>query len=370
MSLIPGRVGLQQRVLPSYRAPLFDLLAQRCSQGLSVFAGQPRVAEMIPAGTSLQNAHYYPANNLHLLKGGLYLCWQSNLLDWLEDWQPHTLILEANPRYTHSPAAVRWMHRRGGKVIGWGLGAPQAKGLLSGARLAARRRFLQQFDALLTYSNQGAAEYAACGIPRERIFVAPNAAAPRPTHVLPQRQAEFGSAGSVVLFVGRLQARKRLDLLLRACAQLEIEVRPQLWIVGDGEMRPSLEQLAAQVYPLAHFFGAKQGAELEQLFRAADLFVLPGTGGLAVQQAMSFGLPVMVAEADGTQVDLVRAENGWQLPAGDGAALKTALQTALADVPRLRLMGAASFRIVAEEINLERMVDVFAQALAFVGEGA
>lgn len=368
MSLISGRVGLQQRVLPAYRAPLFDLLAQRCPQGLSIFAGQPRPTEMIAAGASLQNAHYYPANNLHLLKGGLYLCWQSNLLDWLEDWQPYTLILEANPRYIHSPAAMRWIRRRGGKLIGWGLGAPAAKGLLARARLAARRRFLQQFDALLTYSNQGAAEYVASGIPRERIFVAPNAAAPRPTHALPPRLAEFGS-GAVVLFVGRLQARKRLDLLLHACAQLEGEVRPQVWIVGEGEMRPSLEQLAAQVYPQTRFFGAKQGAELEPFFRAADLFVLPGTGGLAVQQAMSFGLPVMVAESDGTQVDLVRPENGWQLPAGDGAALKAALQNALADLPRLRQMGAASFRIVVEEINLEHMVDVFAQALAFVGEG-
>ena len=41
-------------------------------------------------------------------------------------------------------------------------------------------------------------------------------------------------------------------------------------------------------------------------FAGADLFVLPGTGGLAVQEAMSYALPVIVAKGDGTQEDLVR----------------------------------------------------------------
>ena len=38
----PGRLGLQQRVLPAYRAPFFDLLAGACQGGLSVFAGEAR----------------------------------------------------------------------------------------------------------------------------------------------------------------------------------------------------------------------------------------------------------------------------------------------------------------------------------------
>ena len=49
--------------------------------------------------------------------------------------------------------------------------------------------------------------------------------------------------------------------------------------------------------------------------------MLPGTGGLAVQQAMAHGLPVIVAQGDGTQDDLVRPENGWQIPPDDLAAL-------------------------------------------------
>ena len=126
--------------------------------------------------------------------------------------------------------------------------------------------------------------------------------------------------------------------------------------------------LAKQVYPSAEFIGAKLGAELDPYFAQADLFILPGTGGLAVQQAMSHGLPVLVAKGDGTQDDLVRDANGWQIPPEDYAALVEALRLALSDVKRLREMGKESYRIVKEEINLEKMVEVFVKALNSLNE--
>ncbi len=89
----------------------------------------------------------------------------------------------------------------------------------------------------------------------------------------------------------------------------------------------------------------------------------PGTGGLAVQQAMRWGLPVIAAQGDGTLDDLVQPENGWRVPPGDLQALTRTLQSALEDLPRLRRMGQASFQIVQEQANIEKMVEVFIQAL-------
>jgi len=140
-------------------------------------------------------------------------------------------------------------------------------------------------------------------------------------------------------------------------------VPPRLVIVGDGPEREGLEKLAKQVFPTAEFVGARHGDELNPYFVEADLFVLPGTGGLAVQQAMSYGLPVVVAKGDGTQDDLVRAENGWQIPPGDFSALVSTMRAALSDINRLRKMGDESYRIVSREINLEKMVEVFVGAL-------
>ncbi len=178
MSHYSGRLALQQRVLPSYRVPFFDLLAQACDGGMSLFAGMPRPVEMIVSGKP-QVAKYHEAKNIHLFGGAFYLCYQRGFVDWLEEWNPDSLIVEANPRYLSTSSAVKWMHARGRKVIGWGLGSPPVSGFRKQRRLA----FINQFDAMLAYSQRGADEYAALGFPREKIFVAHNSVSPAPDKI-------------------------------------------------------------------------------------------------------------------------------------------------------------------------------------------
>ena len=362
-----GRVGLQQRVLPSYRRAFFDMFSLACSGGLSVFAGKPLPEEQINTTDHLDAAVFFPAKNWHIFRMGspFYQCWQFGLLDWLESWQPDALIVEANPRYRSTSRAIGWMHAHGKPVLGWGLGAPELSGFLGNIRRRARHKFLSSLDGLVAYSQRGADQYHALGIPLERIFVAPNAVASRPEKHPPKRSKTFTDRPKL-LFVGRLQARKRIDLLLQACAGLPEDLQPQVWIVGDGPARREFEETAAQIYPQAQFLGARYGSDLDSYFDTADLFVLPGTGGLAVQQAMAHALPVIVAQGDGTQDDLVRPENGWRIQDDDLTALTETIQMALNDPQKLRDMGEASYRIVSEEVNIQAMVRVFVQALASV----
>jgi glycosyltransferase involved in cell wall biosynthesis len=323
---------------------------------MSLFTGLPRPGEGIATASALKVADYEVGKNLHLFGGAFYLCYQPGLMDWLKRSNPDALIAEANPRYLSTRAAIAWMHQQKKPVIGWGLGSPPAGSFRKRRRLA----FLSQFEALIAYSQRGADEYAALGFPHEKIFVAHNAVSASPSFRVPLRPASFDLCPSV-LFIGRLQARKRVDRLLRACA--ELESKPRLVIVGDGPEREVLESLAKEIYPGAEFTGARDGEQLTPYLKEADLFVLPGTGGLAVQEAMSHGLPVIVAQGDGTQDDLVRKENGWQVPPDDFGALVSTLKEALSDVRRLRRMGEESYRIVKEEINIETMVETFVKAL-------
>ena len=351
-----GKLALQQRVLPSYRVPFFDLLASACEGGMSLFTGLPREEEGIAVANELRVASYTLGRNMHLLGGSLYLCYQPGLMEWLKRQDPDALIVEANPRYLSTSSAVKWIHKWNRPVLGWGLGSPP----VSGFRERRRVSFIHQFDALISYSQRGADEYAALGFPEEKIFVAHNSVALPPSAPIPSRPLTFDPRPNI-LFVGRLQARKRVDYLLRACAELKQDIR--LVIVGDGPERATVETLAKEIYPMAEFMGARHGAELKPYFAEADLFVLPGTGGLAVQEAMSYGLPVIVAQGDGTQDDLVRKENGWQIPPDDYGALVSTMKEALTDVARLRRMGEASYRIVKEEFNIEKMVEAFVTAL-------
>ena len=185
-----GRVGVQQRVLPDYRAAFIDRLAEECDGGLNLIAGAPRPAEAILTTDKLRIAGYTAARNIHLFHGAAYLCIQRGIPAWLRSWNPDVLILEANPRYISNAAARRWMQRRGRPVIGWGLGAPPLRGGASFLFEQIRRRTLSRFDALIAYSTRGAGEYEALGVRRSRIFVAPNAVTPSPGPP-PQRQCWF-----------------------------------------------------------------------------------------------------------------------------------------------------------------------------------
>ena len=271
--------------------------------------------------------------------------------------------MEANPRYLRTPRAVRWMHARRRPVIGWGLGAPRRRGVGRSARGGPAELF-------------GPVRRAGRLQPPGRRAVPPGRDCPRsgsswrPTRSPPARPSRprndrtiFAGGQATLLFVGRLQARKRIDLLLHACAALPADCRPRLWVVGDGPARAELEDPGpGRSIPRPNSWARSTAPSWNPIYLAADLFVLPGTGGLAVQQAMGYALPVIVAEGDGTQSDLVRAGNGWQVTARPaGRAGETAWHEALADPGRLRRMGNESYRIVRDEINLEKMVEVFAE---------
>jgi glycosyltransferase involved in cell wall biosynthesis len=352
-------VALQQRVLPAYRAPFFDALAAQVAAGVDVFAGFPRDSEAIHTAQRLTLARWTQAENVHILSGSAYFCYQRGLVGWLARLDPLALALEANWRYLATPRAVRWMTERRRPVLGWGLGAPRA-GPLAGW---VRRRFLHGLSGVVAYSTRGAAEYAAAGIPTQRIWVAPNSVE-EPLAAPPPRGP--GRRPLRVVFVGRLQARKRVESLLAACAS--VSPRPELWIVGDGPHRERLLSIAGRRFPSAVFTGALHGADLRRLLDAADLFALPGTGGLALQQALAHALPVIAAEGDGSQEDMVTPDNGWLVPAGDTTALMAALQGAVEARRRLPSMGEASLRLAQARFSPQVMLEVFVQALRTVLE--
>jgi glycosyltransferase involved in cell wall biosynthesis len=363
MTMDGVKLGILQRVLTDYRVPFFDYLAGQFPAGIEIAAGEPRPEEQIVSGKP-NVCGFHAVRNIHVMKGGMYLCQQVGVIEWLEQFQPDALIVEANPRYLATPQFVRWMRQHNRPVVGWGLGVPPGGTLRANIRLA----FLKQFDALLTYSRAGKAQYGSAGIPEDSVFVAPNAAAFRPIGEAPVHRVSFEDSPAVVIFVGRLQARKRVDLLLQACAQLEPDIQPGLVIVGDGPEKAALQALAAQIYPKTEFTGDLRGSALDDRFRAADLFALPGTGGLALQQALSFALPAIAAEGDGTQMDLVRPDNGWLVKPGDLESLKTALRQALGNPLDLMIKGQESFRIVRDEVNMERMAGAFESAVRFALE--
>jgi len=378
-----GRVGYQQRVLAAYRTSFFDRLAERCSGGLEVFAGRPRAGEGNVEGDALHVARLVSGRNVHIGSGKLYLCWQRGLIGWLRRFKPDVLIAPANPRLLNTHVGRWMMHGWGRPVIGGGLGTlewPEADRWTSAFRGRLLGQFYRSFDLLIAYSSKGAEDYVLAGVPPERVIVAHNAVdggeaeaffgrlSAHP-EIVSRWRYELGlSTRPTILFVGRLVPQKRVDNLIRACAALQDGC--ELLIAGDGPQRPQLERLADKMFPRARFLGHRSGEDLALAFANADLFVLPGTGGLAIHEAMIHGKPVIVGRSDGTQVDLVQeGRNGYNLPSGDAATLGRVIATALADPDGLQRMGLESRRIATEGITLDAMTDAYVRALNLVTEG-
>ena len=217
------------------------------------------------------------------------------------------------------------------------------------------------------------------GMPESRMFAAPycvdNAYFQKEAGALAARRdeirARFGITDDapVVLFSGKLIEKKQPLQLIEAFARVRRTRRCALLIAGDGPLRAEAEQLVAQLrVPDVHFAGFLNQNEISQAYAAADLFVLPSqlheTWGLVVNEAMNFGLPVIVSDKVGCGADLVRdSKNGFVVPHDSVERLAASIETLIADPAMRTRFGEESRRIVSQ-YSIEGAADGIVAACA------
>jgi glycosyltransferase involved in cell wall biosynthesis len=146
---------------------------------------------------------------------------------------------------------------------------------------------------------------------------------------------------NVVLFLGRVESEKHIDELLRAAAMLDEELDVKVEIIGDGEQRPALERLAAQlgISHRVHFAGHAPESYLMQQLTRASVFAMPSRAELqsiATMEAMASGLPIIGANAMALPHLIHDGENGFLYEPGD--------------VPQFAELLARVFRMPHEEL--------------------
>lgn len=163
-----------------------------------------------------------------------------------------------------------------------------------------------------------------------------------------------------VLYLSRLHPVKGLPLLFEAIAALRRAGTPvQLTVAGTGQ--PSYERtlgaIAASlgVADSIRFIGHVEGAAKDALFRTADVFALTSfqeSFGLAVAEAMSYGLPVLVTDRVGIQRD-VRDAGAGLVVAPDVGEIRDALLQFAREPLRRAEMGRRGSRLVRERFSWE-----------------
>lgn len=220
-------------------------------------------------------------------------------------------------------------------------------------------------DAFVACSSKAAGQLKQMGVDNRKIFLSPQAVFD--AQPLPGRDPEQKKGGKrpvTILTVAYLSDTKGIDLLIRAFAALN-NPHSKLVIAGEGEIRPKLEALASGREDI-EFAGHVEGVEKRALFEAADLFVLPShleTWGLVVNEAMHYGLPVIITDAMGS-TDLIDG-NGIIIEAGDQDALIHALKE-LVENPHARTRMGERSREIIRLVDLHAVTEPFFAAVGHV----
>jgi glycosyltransferase involved in cell wall biosynthesis len=156
----------------------------------------------------------------------------------------------------------------------------------------------------------------------------------------------------IVLYMGRLEVYKGVEMLLSAFARAADQDNPlRLLMAGDGSLRPCVEAIAARADSRLTYVGRLSGDDVLRAYLAADLLVLPSLfepWGLVVNEAMACGLPVIVSDQVGCGDDLVRSgETGLVIRANRETELTAAILQLMRDAPARRRMGQVAENLIS-----------------------
>jgi len=183
----------------------------------------------------------------------------------------------------------------------------------------------------------------------------------------PEREPQHAGA-FLVLSVGRFASEKRQDVILEAVRRCRHRDRIRLVLAGAGPLEEAL-RAKAQELPHPPEIGFLPRGRLARLLATADLFVHASEvelEGIAVLEAMSAGLPVLVAQSPESAASGLAVSDDFRFPAGDPAALAERIDT-LIEKPSL-LHDTRHFHPgatpISFEASVERLVEVYRSVLS------
>jgi glycosyltransferase involved in cell wall biosynthesis len=231
---------------------------------------------------------------------------------------------------------------------------------------------IRQFDAVLPIGTANDRYYESIGVPRSRRYLAPYTVdnaffrSRRVSRAEARGKLRLPMDDFVVLFCGKLVPWKQPDVIVKACARMRSARRTRVVVVGDGPLRASLVRFAQDhTIPLT-MLGFQNQTEMSTAYSAADVLVLPSVRepwGLAVNEAMCCGLPVLVSDRVGASLDLViPGENGEIFPVGDAPTLATQLDN-LASNEDVRVSYAVASERLIDGWSIDATVEGIVRAV-------
>jgi glycosyltransferase involved in cell wall biosynthesis len=354
------KVLLLTNIPTPYNIPVFARIARDSGWVLNVCyvsgtnkdAGWP--GELLGSGAEYETLMLSRQGALRTKLPGKHLVAGGALLACLNDKKPDYIIVFG---YSQIPQVI---------AIVWAIATATPFAVLGDANVYAdcavgikrlvKRHWLSHVmhkaSALITVGTANRMFWESYGAPPDKLFHAPFAVdndyfartgAARRTEASALLE-RMGMAGKTVfIYVGRLVRSKRVDLLIRAAAELADE-NVGLIVVGEGPERRALHNLAHGAQNIA-FAGGIANADLPVYYAMADALVLPSDRepwGLVVNEAMASGLAIIAHRHCGATVDLVGKDNGVVLESFSVDELVEAMHWIASNAQRRQQMQSRS----------------------------
>lgn len=371
------RVCFVTNFIPPYRKTFFEKLCANRRYDWLILRGRVGQETGRPDYKGKIAAPTQEVENVERALGPFTLRFQSGALSSVRPHKPDVLVLLGMAGNISNWLLLAWARLTGRRIVIWACGwEPQKAGSPS---LWVKQRLMGVYfglaDKCLLYSTKGLNYLASTGVSRQKMAVCFNgieidellANEQQIIHEAKTLRANEAAVGDFVfIYVGGLLEEKRVDLLLDAFASVRHEnPSTRLWVVGDGPDAPRLKVHANRLGLTGVTFFGRIIEGVDAYFAAADVFVLPGLGGLAFNQAMFWRTPCIGTEADGTEDDLViDGETGFRFELDQLESLRAVMQKA-SHLPaeQLAAMGEKARGVIVERSNVDQMVAIFHRTL-------
>lgn len=350
-------------VMHYHREMLRAVEAQLRSCGISFVLLTAAHRKLASGRTPVEEAVVESQRTYELLEkpiGGFMLRHQSGLIKELKALKPDVVVTMCHSGTISEWLAIRLKRELRFRLVAWQCGYEYNPGKLKNAVLSA---FIPHFDRHLAYHSNARDFALRYGATQAQITVMHNTINEEKIECLPKPEARQWLADkhpelagrTIVLYVGAVLEEKRLDTVLQALNQLR-DPRLAFLVVGDGPHLAHLISLSAGRPDV--FFAGRVVEGVGHYFDAADMLVLPGTGGLALNEAMAHSLPLISGYADGSADDLVlTGVNGFRLERGTADEIAIRIAELAADPALRERMGCASREMITTRFSFKNFIE-------------
>ncbi len=359
-----------------YNAPWFRLLAERGHIAIKVFYtwSQVQNEEKFDPGFGkaiawdiplLEGYDYTFVKNTSKNPGSKTFNGIQNptLIREIEDWGADALLIFGWKFKSHLQA-IRYFHNkipvlfRGDSTL-----LDDESVIKSVFRTYTLRSVFSKIDYALYVGSANKAYYERAGLRANKLVFVP--------HAIDNKR--FASAGdsdipewpnvlrdkTIFLYAGKLELKKGVGFLLSTFSALNTK-DADLIIVGNGPIEKELKSLYGKINNI-HFLDFQNQKTIPSILKNADIFILPSKGpgetwGLAVNEAMACGRPVLVSDKCGCAADLVEeGKTGFVFRSGDANDLKDKIGWCIQHRNVLKQMGANASQKI-QDWSFEKIV--------------